>query len=197
VLLLTLRGTPFLYYGEEIGMRDVRLKYRELRDPYTKRYWPFLKGRDRARTPMQWDATPAAGFTTGTPWLPVSPNWSTVNVVRSQGDSRSLLALYRQLIAIRKASPALTLGTLLCLDEGPANCLIYVRQFCDSSESSETQDRILIAINFSAQMQRFAIGAVRKSGELLLSSDPQRALGPINLDQFVLGPDEAVVVTLR
>jgi alpha-glucosidase len=196
VLLLTLRGTPFLYYGEEIGMRDVKLKYRELRDPYTRRYWPFLKGRDRARTPMQWDATPAAGFTTGTPWLPVSPDWSTVNVARSQGDSRSLLALYRQLIAIRKASPALNLGTLQCLDEGPADCLIYVRESCESGTSREIQERIVIAINFSAQMRRVAITAFQKTGHLLLSSDPHRGLGPINLEQVVLGPDEAVVVRL-
>jgi alpha-glucosidase len=68
LLLLTMPGTPFLYYGEEVGMRNGKLRYRDLRDPYTKRFWPFRPGRDPARTPMQWDGSVHAGFTTHRPW---------------------------------------------------------------------------------------------------------------------------------
>jgi alpha-glucosidase len=74
-LLLTLRGTPFLYYGEEIGMRDITLKRSEIIDSPGKKYWPFYKGRDSCRAPMQWDNSSFAGFSTRTPWLPVHPNY--------------------------------------------------------------------------------------------------------------------------
>ena len=111
LLLLALRGTSFLYYGEEIGMREGRLRYRDLRDPYTRRYWPFLRGRDPARTPMQWDASAQAGFTIGTLWLPVSPEFERVNVQREANDPSSLLSFYRPLIHLRKASPARLSGS--------------------------------------------------------------------------------------
>jgi len=71
-LLLTLKGTPFIYYGEEIGMRNARIRYRDIKDPLGKRFWPFFSGRDKARTPMQWDSTQYGGFTTVKPWLPVN-----------------------------------------------------------------------------------------------------------------------------
>jgi alpha-glucosidase len=196
LLLLTLRGTPFLYYGEEIGMRDVRLKYRELRDPYTKRYWPFLKGRDRARTPMQWDDSRHAGFTTGTPWLPVSAEWRRVNVAVEQEDATSLLSLYRRLLRIRKQSPALRQGTFRCLNGSP-DCLIYVR------ESRETLERMLIVINFSDGARQVSLNAMHEGGEVLLSSDPDRAVRSADGQPLVsdptrveLGPDEALLIRL-
>ena len=71
-LLLTLKGTPFLYNGEELGLANTPLPRRLLQDPVGKRYWPLPVGRDGERTPIPWDATPGAGFTTGTPWLPVA-----------------------------------------------------------------------------------------------------------------------------
>ena len=78
-MLLTLRGTPFLYYGEEIGMRDIRVRRKDILDPIGKRYWPIFKGRDGCRAPMQWDTSRNAGFSNGEPWLPVHPNYTHRN----------------------------------------------------------------------------------------------------------------------
>ncbi|MGH7233775.1 MAG: glycoside hydrolase family 13 protein [Nitrospiraceae bacterium] len=191
LLLLTLRGTPFLYYGEEIGMRDARLRYGQLRDPYTRRYWPFFKGRDPARTPMQWDATLHAGFTSGTPWLPVSPDYSHINWDHERGDDRSLLSLYRRLIRLRKTSPALIQGRYRVIDSGPADCLIYLRESLDGSE------RVLVAINFSDRLQQFALRAVKERGAVLLSTDLTSRMTDFNPDRITLNAGEGILVRLQ
>lgn len=192
MLLLTLRGTPFLYYGEEIGMHDVRLKYLQLRDPYTRRYWPFLRGRDPARTPMQWDDSPQAGFTTGTPWLPIAPDAHTINVACETVDPLSLLALYRRLIWLRKTSPALAQGTYQEIKDGPLSCLIYVREAV-----GESKERLLIMVNFSPQPHAFSLSSLRTDGVILLSTDPQTTGQRFNCDHVGLGPDEAILVRLN
>ncbi|HET7058964.1 MAG TPA: alpha-amylase family glycosyl hydrolase, partial [Nitrospiraceae bacterium] len=191
LLLLTLRGTPYLYYGEELGMRDVRLRYRQLRDPYTRRYWPFLRGRDPARTPMQWDRSPHAGFTTGTPWLPVSPESERVNVVCEAGDRTSLLSLYRKLIWLRKTIPALALGTYREVAGGPLSCLIYLRETV-----GELRERLLIAINFSSDAHRFSLPSLA-NGVILLSTDPRAIPQPFDSRHVELGPDEGILVHLE
>ncbi len=140
-LLLTLRGTPFLYYGEEIGMEQARLPRRLIQDPPGRRFWPFYRGRDGCRTPMQWNATRNAGFTTGEPWLPVNPNFNTVNLERQQADPASLWNFYRQLITLRKKYPALLRGTLHILSGTARNVLVFRR-----SAGSQT---LWIAVNFS------------------------------------------------
>ncbi len=86
LLLFTLHGTPFVYYGEELGLRNGRLRRADLRDPYTIRYWLWKSGRDPARTPMPWDASAQAGFTSGKPWLPLSQDWRQTNVACEQQD---------------------------------------------------------------------------------------------------------------
>lgn len=88
-LLLTLKGTPFLYYGEEIRMRDIRLRRSQIVDPPGKLYWPLYRGRDGCRGPMQWDDNPGAGFSTGLPWLPVNPDYRFRNVARQAEDPHS------------------------------------------------------------------------------------------------------------
>ncbi|HET7685646.1 MAG TPA: alpha-amylase family glycosyl hydrolase, partial [Candidatus Limnocylindria bacterium] len=107
LLLLTLRGTPTLYYGDEIGMVDVPVAGADARDPWERR--EPGRGRDPERTPMQWDASPHAGFTDAgaTPWLPVAPDFERVNVAVQAADPRSLLSLTRRLIALRRGHPAL------------------------------------------------------------------------------------------
>src|SRR5262249_19163587 len=103
LMLLTLRGTPFLYYGEEIGMHDVLIPTERICDPVGKRF-PGL-GRDPERTPMQWTVERNAGFSSSAdPWLPIAEDFATVNVARQLGDSNSLLSFYRQLIWYRKRS---------------------------------------------------------------------------------------------
>ncbi len=110
MLLLTLRGTPTLYYGDEIGMRDVPIPPERVQDPFEKRVPGKGLGRDPERTPMQWDAGPGAGFTTGDPWLPLADDWRAVNVEAERGDPGSMLALYHRLIELRRGEPALEVG---------------------------------------------------------------------------------------
>ncbi len=125
-LLLTLRGTPFLYYGEEIGMRDISLARHEILDPPGKYYWPFYKGRDGCRSPMQWDATSNAGFSAAKPWLKVHPNSPQRNAEAQQADPDSLFNFTRRLIALRREHSALRAGRQAFLD-APNGALAYTR----------------------------------------------------------------------
>lgn len=192
LLMLTLRGTPFLYYGEEIGMHDVRLRYGQLRDPYTRRYWPFLAGRDPARTPMQWDGSPGAGFTSGIPWLPIPTDAGKTNVACEISDHASLLALYRRLIWLRKASPALTLGTYREVDGGPLSCLVYLREAV-----GESKERLLIIVNFSREPRTFALPTLGVDGVTILSTDAQSRGQVFRHDRIHVGPDEGLLVRLN
>jgi len=110
ILLLTLRGTPTIYQGEEIGMTDVPISASAVEDPWEKRVPGLGLGRDPERTPMQWDDTPNAGFTTGRPWLPIGSNYTEVNVASELRDCSSMLSLYRKLLKLRSATPALYQG---------------------------------------------------------------------------------------
>jgi alpha-glucosidase len=139
-LLLTLRGTPFMYYGEEIGMRDIALRRSEILDPPGRRYWPIYKGRDGCRSPMQWDASQFAGFSTARPWLPVHPDHAWRNVAAQQADPESLLHFTRKLIALRREHSALRRGDYLPLD-GPRGSMVYLR--------STAEETILLALNFT------------------------------------------------
>jgi alpha-glucosidase len=110
MLLLTLRGTPTVYYGDEIGMTDVPIPPHLVQDPAEKNQPGIGVGRDPERTPMLWDTSPNGGFTAGTPWLPTGP--AEVNVAAQRGQPGSMLALYRQLIALRRDNPALVAGAI-------------------------------------------------------------------------------------
>jgi alpha-glucosidase len=141
-MLLTLRGTPFLYYGEELGLRQGRIPRAEIVDPPGRKYWPFDKGRDGCRTPMPWAATLNAGFSTGRPWLRVNPDYARVNVESARRDPASLLNYYRQLLALRHASPALQQGAYRALDQSD-KVFAYERAAADQ--------RLLIVLNFAAR----------------------------------------------
>ncbi len=110
MLLLTLRGTPTLYYGDELGLENVAIANDLVRDPWEKNVPGLRLGRDPVRTPMPWDATAAGGFTTGKPWLPLNADHATRNVAALSADPSSILSLYRALIALRRGSPALRQG---------------------------------------------------------------------------------------
>jgi alpha-glucosidase len=141
LMLLTLRGTPFLYYGEEIGMRDVDIPAARVCDPVGRRF-PGL-GRDPERTPMQWDASPNVGFTRAAEsWLPVAPDTARVNVQAQREDPASLLSFYRRAIWYRRTSPALTEGTYRSL-AAPSDVFLYVRE--------HPRQRLLVALNFAAE----------------------------------------------
>jgi alpha-glucosidase len=149
-LLLTVRGTPFLYYGEEIGMEDHRMPKRELQDPLGKRTWPFSSlGRDPSRTPMQWDASENAGFTGGgvTPWLPINPNHTERNVEAQRADKQSLWHFYRALLRLRKGNRLLSEGEMHFMVPGTEDVLGYARSL---KESSGTRV-LLVLLNFSSR----------------------------------------------
>jgi alpha-glucosidase len=175
-LLLTLRGTPFLYYGEEIGMRDIFLKRSEILDPAGKKYWPIYKGRDGCRSPMQWDASPFAGFSTAQPWLPLHPNYVWRNVEAQRLDPGSLFNLTKKLLALRKEVPALRRGSLAFLEDTPRSVLAYVRQ---SPEQS-----VLVAVNFADAPVCFHLPAGK--WELLFASGQAGPVGALAPGQVCL-----------
>jgi alpha-glucosidase len=139
-LLLTQRGTPFLYYGEELGMPNTLIPREELQDPIGIRYWPFYQGRDGCRTPMQWDAGENAGFTTGRPWLRLNTDYARRNVAEQQDDPWSVLNVYKRLIQLRKENTALQHGNIRFLVHRPVEGMAYLRE--------ANGQAILIALNF-------------------------------------------------
>jgi oligo-1,6-glucosidase/alpha-glucosidase len=116
MLLLTLRGTPTLYQGDELGIGRVHIPPDRIRDPQDLRQPGQGLGRDRSRTPMAWDGNAHAGFSTVEPWLPLHADWATRNVAAEEADRGSMLWLYRDLLALRRREAALSLGTMRVLE---------------------------------------------------------------------------------
>ncbi|HET8925224.1 MAG TPA: alpha-glucosidase [Candidatus Acidoferrum sp.] len=146
-MYLTLRGTAIMYYGEEIGMENNDPKSKdEVQDPIGKLGWPLEKGRDGERTPMQWSDSQNAGFSKAKPWLPVPPSAKTHNVASEMKDPNSVLAFYRQLLALRHSEPALLEGDYLALNESDPNVFTYVRRYKDEA--------ILVMLNMSGTDQQ-------------------------------------------
>ena len=146
-LYLTLRGTPIMYYGEEIGMQNNDPKRKEdVKDPEGRTGWPKEIGRDGERTPMQWNDTPNAGFSTKAPWLPVPPSYTTHNVASESKDPNSILSFYKQLLALRHTNPALLDGNYIALNESDENVLSYLRNYKGQA--------VLVALNMSASPQQ-------------------------------------------
>jgi len=193
LLLLTMPGTPFLYYGEEVGMRNGKIRYRDLRDPYTKRFWPFRTGRDPARTPMQWDGSLHAGFTTSRPWLPLPPDYSRLNVAAEAADPHSLWSLYRHLLELRRMSPALHRGDYHVIEGSPRDCLLYERAV---RTETGTVERMLVAVNFSQRPCEFALPSGSSQGLVLVSTNPDAADATWDPARIRLGPDEGRLVRL-
>jgi alpha-glucosidase len=148
-LLLTLRGTPFIYYGEEIGMRELSLKRSEVMDPPGKIYWPIYPGRDGCRTPMQWNDSPNAGFSSAKPWLKVHNNFTHRNVAAQSKNPDSLFNFTKQLIALRKKTPALQRGNFVPLTAIPRGVLAYLRH--------AEEQTVLVALNFSGRTTKLLV----------------------------------------
>jgi alpha-glucosidase len=191
-MLLTLRGSPFLYYGEEIGMVTTEPKtVGEVRDPVGRRYWPLRKGRDGERTPMQWDATTHAGFTTGTPWLPVPPGYREKNVAAQARDADSILSFYRQLTALRRRSRALLDGSYAALGDDP-HVYAYSR--------SSTDEKAIVALNMSNEPRTFKLPPPMRAGPFVYSvalSNLPRAERRVMSGELSLAPFEAVILRAR
>ncbi len=152
-ILFTTRATAMMYYGQEIGMVTTPPKRKEdVKDPVGLVGWPKEKGRDGERTPMQWDTSKNAGFSTADEtWLPVAPNYKTVNVQVETPVPDSLLNWYKQLIEMRATNPALREGSLTMLDRTNPNVLSYVRKGSAGSPS------VVVALNFTAQPQTISL----------------------------------------
>jgi glycosidase len=187
MLLLTLRGTPTLYYGDEIGMTDGAVPPERKQDPWAERV-PGM-GRDPCRTPMQWSAAPNAGFSPpDTPelWLPLPDDFESVNVERQLAEPRSMLNLYRRLLAHRRATPALQWGSYRPLDDVPDACYVFLRQ------TKEEQN--LVALNFSDQKQRLTIPGLEEA-IIVVSTHLDRS-GAVNPGALSLRGNEGVIVEL-
>jgi oligo-1,6-glucosidase/alpha-glucosidase len=159
MMLLTLRGTPTLYQGDELAIGAVEIPPDRVRDPRELRQPGIGLGRDPSRTPMAWDASPNAGFSTAEPWLPLHADWGTRNVAAQEADEDSMLTLTRALLRLRRQEPALSVGNYLPVASSD-NQLAYTRTAGDS--------RVLVALNLgetAAAMPEAAHGA-----ELLLST---------------------------
>ena len=175
MLLLTLRGTPTLYQGDELGIGLVEVPATRVQDPRELRQPGIGLGRDPARTPMAWDASVNAGFSTFEPWLPLHPDWPTRNVATQDADPASMLSLHRALLHLRRSSAALTEGSLT-LVAAEDDVLAFERRHGD--------ERVLVALNLG-QHER----AIPGQGRVLLST-----LG--DSDGTKLRPDEGVIARL-
>jgi alpha-glucosidase len=142
LILLTLRGTPFLYYGEEIGMPDIRVPRAEALDPPARRgsaWW----NRDQARAPMPWTDEPDGAFSRARPWLPMPRDAAARNVARQAADATSVLTFYRRLIAVRRGLPAVLDGAMRRVEAGDADVLAYERSVADQA--------VLVVVNFASR----------------------------------------------
>lgn len=187
LLLLTLRGTPTIYYGDEIGMRDVPIPAELAQDPVACNLPGLGLGRDPERTPMQWDASANAGFTSGVPWLPVADDYRSVSVAAEEADPTSMLALHRRLIALRRSEPALAAGAF-APEPAEGEVLAYLREGAGR--------RFLVALNFGAGPQRLETTALEgRKGQIVLSTGLDRE-GEAVGRALALRGDEGVVVAL-
>jgi alpha-glucosidase len=188
MLLRTLRGTPTLYYGDEIGMHDVEIPADRVQDPFERNVPGKGLGRDPERTPMQWDSTPRAGFTTAPePWLPLARDAAERNVEHQRAEPRSMLALHHALLALRRGEPALEVGRYRPVP-ADGNVLAYVRHAPGSGDS------FLVALNLADVPA--TLDLPQHGGTVALSTHMDRDGEPVS-DTLSLRADEGVVVRLR
>jgi alpha-glucosidase len=191
VMLLTLRGIPFLYYGEEIAMRTYPpARVEEVRDPVGRRFWPTYKGRDGVRRPMPWEAgMDGAGFTRGRPWLPLSADAGQRNVASQQGQPGSVLELYRRVIAARQQHAALRDGEYEAL-ESPRDVFAFLRR--------NGRETVLVLLNMSAEACEMPVAGIGRSAEgavwHVVAGTHRRDADAVGPGPCVLAPFEGVVL---
>ncbi|RFA34680.1 glucohydrolase [Virgibacillus dokdonensis] len=202
-LLHGMKGTPYIYQGEEIGMTNVQFPsiddYEdiELINWYHERLAQghhkedlmqaiYAIGRDNARTPMQWNDKPHAGFTTGQPWLNVNPNYTTINTEAALADPNSIFYYYQQLIALRKQEPTIIHGKFDLLLEDNEEIFAYTR--------THQEDTLLVVCNFTDQQQTCELPNVPEGQEILITNEPTKTMHFVR--QFTLKPYEAFIYRL-
>ncbi len=181
MLLLTLRGTPTLYEGDELGIGHVTIPPERMRDPQHFRQPSLNIGRDRSRTPMPWDASPHAGFSTSEPWLPLNDDWPTRNVAAQERDPGSMLNFYRHLLALRRAHPALSVGSFT-MEKAEGDVLSYVRQ--------HEGERLRVLLNLGPEPVQPLIRQAESVRDVLASTLQARPY------DGTLLPDEGLILSL-
>ncbi|MGD0941232.1 MAG: alpha-glucosidase [Terracidiphilus sp.] len=181
-ILFASRGAALFYYGDEIGMTTTPPTRKEdVKDPIGVTGWPKEKGRDGERTPMQWDASAQAGFTTGTPWLPVPPDAAVINVETEISDPNSLLAWYQSLIRLKKTNVAFEHGTNVMLDTANDKVLSWMRQ-------TPGAPAVVVSVNFTATPQTVGLSIPGAGGKVKTLLKTPGAGDPESLGQIQLGP---------
>jgi alpha-glucosidase len=186
VLLLTLRGTPTLYYGDELGMVDGLIAPDRIRDPWGQ--VEPAQNRDPGRTPMPWDGSPSAGFTAPgvEPWLPLAPGHETVNVAAQRDDPDSMLSLARALLRLRREHPALAAGSYRAIDATPEGTFCYLRI------PDEGGPVVLVAFNMVGEPRQVALA--HGHGRVIAGTHPDRSGVTLDTAALELRPDEGLVL---
>jgi alpha-glucosidase len=192
MLLLTLWGTPTTYYGEEIGMENVDIPLEFLQDPraVNQPEIAHVVGRDPERTPMQWDASPNAGFTRegAIPWLPIAEDHGARNVAVQGSEPASMLSFYRALTALRRSEPALRIGDFTVVDVNEEDIFAYRRFFKGS-------DDFLVVLNFEDGTHALDLSGVADIGVIEVSTGMSRS-GAVDLGSLQLAGNEGLVIRL-
>ncbi|MFD1467754.1 alpha-amylase family glycosyl hydrolase [Hymenobacter caeli] len=201
--LLTMRGTPYYFGGDELGMTNIKFdKIEDYQNIEVRNMYAQLKaeggdlaqfveaqkisGRDNGRTPFQWDASAHAGFTTGTPWLKLNPNYAQVNAAAQEKDPNSILNYFRRATAMRRQHPVLVYGRYQLLDADNPHIYVYTR--------TQGKERVLVVLNFTSDKQTWAVPAgLKPGGTPWLNNYAAFTPGPT----LALEPWQAVVVPLR
>ncbi|MFO7631289.1 MAG: alpha-amylase family glycosyl hydrolase [Caldilinea sp.] len=191
MLLLTLRGTPTCYYGDEIGMENVAIPPEFVQDPpaVNQPEIAHIVGRDPERTPMQWDASPNAGFTAPgvQPWLPLAADYQQRNVAVQSQDAKSALCFFRALAALRQSSSALQIGDYTSVETGVENIFAYTR--------THGGERLLIVLNFADTTHRIDVSRLGSEAEILLSTGMESS-GKVRLRALYVVGNEGIVLRL-
>jgi alpha-glucosidase len=188
ILQMTLKGTPFVYYGEEIGMKNCPVPKEKIKDPLGRIYWPLYKGRDGSRTPMQWDETINSGFTRTEPWLPLNDDYEKNNVFIQKLNKYSLLNFYIKLIELRNKHQSLNRGEWAPVSKGNDDILSYMR--------ISGHEYMLIVLNFSG-MEKTVNFQDSNEFKLILSSEGRNIDGHIQLKNFIIRPLEGLIFKVK
>lgn len=192
MLLMTLRGTPTTYYGEEIGMENVIIPPEFIQDPQALNQPDIahIVDRDPERTPMLWDDSPNAGFSDeGTiPWLPIAADYASKNVIQQESDPASMLNFYRALTTLRSTEPALSVGMYQGLELEEQDVYAYRKQGIQS-------DDFLVVLNFSSNPRIVDLNAVSFKAKIEISTNMQR-IGETDLGNLILDPNEGLILRL-
>ncbi len=202
--VLTMRGTPFYFNGDELGMSNIRFNnIEDYNDVATRNQYENLKNtggdlksfledkkqtsRDNGRTPFQWNAEKNAGFTSGTPWLKINPNYTTINVDAQENDSNSVLTYFKKIVALRKNSPAIIYGSYKLYDEMNPNVFSYTRTF--------NAEKYLVLLNFSSTKTEYILHDELKSfSKLVLTNYSDATAINITGNTIQLQPCQSVIL---